>query len=199
VLALTVTRPVLAQEELPTAPAEAVPQVETMPQAVAEAGVELAPVNLGSVPVRIDIPRLGTRADIVPLGLEEDGAMAAPTNPDQVGWFELGPGVGGPGNMLLDGHVDWGGRLRVFGLLKTLQPGDDIVVTDANGVERFYSVVWVQLYDANTELLDEIFPTAPDEQLTLITCGGTFNQAIHMYLSRWIVRAAPIPTVAQIE
>jgi len=148
--------------------------------------------TLGTLPARIDIPRIGTHAEIVPLGLDDDGAMAAPTNPDAVGWWQGGPGVGGAGNMLLDGHVDWGGRLRVFGLLRQLGPGDTIQVTDTDGTTRTYGVVWTRLYEADTAPLDEIFPTTPDEQLTLITCGGQFDQSIHMYLSRWVVRAEPV-------
>jgi sortase (surface protein transpeptidase) len=147
---------------------------------------------LGSVPVWIDIPKIGTHAEIVPLGLEEDGAMAAPTDPDTVGWFEQGPGIGWPGNMLLDGHVDWGGRLRVFGLLKTLSPGDEITLTDADGLSRSYAVVWTRLFEAETAPLDEIFTTEPLESVTLITCGGEFDQAARMYVSRWVVRAEPI-------
>ncbi len=148
--------------------------------------------NLGTMPARVDIPKLGAGAWIVPLGLEDDGALAAPTDPDTVGWFQDGPGVGGQGNMLLDGHVDWAGRLRAFGLLKTLQPGDQIDVTDVNGGVRSYTVVWTQMVDANNAPLEDIFPTTPDEQLTLITCGGAFDQRIHMYLSRWVVRALPV-------
>jgi sortase (surface protein transpeptidase) len=146
----------------------------------------------GPVPAFIDIPRLGTHAPIVPLGLDDDGALSAPTDPDTVGWWQDGPGVGGFGNMLLDGHVDWGGRLRAFGLLKLLDAGDEISVTDSDGMTRSYSVVWARLYDADTAPLDEIYPTSPDEQLTLITCGGAFDHAAHMYLSRWVIRAAPI-------
>jgi len=150
------------------------------------------PLALGTVPARIDIPRTGTHADIVPLGLEEDGAMAAPVDPDTVGWWQDGPGLGGSGNMLLDGHVDWGGRLRVFGLLKQLAPGDEIYVADQNGARKTYAVVWTRLYEAETAPLDEIFPTTPDEQLTLITCGGEFDPSIKMYVSRWVVRATPL-------
>ncbi len=156
---------------------------------------EADPGSFGAVPIRIDIPKIGTHAEIVPLGLEDDGAtMAAPSDPDTVGWFQLGPGVGGQGNMLLDGHVDWGGRLRVFGLLKTLHPGDEIRITDATGLEKAYAVTWVQLYEAEPAPLEleEIFPTTPDEQITLITCGGAFDQAVRMYVSRWVVRAAPL-------
>jgi len=148
--------------------------------------------TVSAVPLFIDIPRLGTHAPIVPLGLDEDGALAAPIDPDTVGWWQDGPGVGGLGNMLLDGHVDWAGRLRVFGLLKLLDTGDVISVTDSDGLTRSYSVVWTRLYDADTAPLDEIFPTTPEEQLTLITCGGAFDHAAHMYVSRWVIRAAPI-------
>ncbi|HET6317004.1 MAG TPA: class F sortase [Chloroflexota bacterium] len=154
---------------------------------------EAEPASLGAVPARIDIPTIGTHAEIVPLGLEDDGAtMAAPADPDTVGWFELGPGVGGRGNMLLDGHVDWAGRPRVFGRLEALNPGDEIRITATNGVEKAYAVTWVKLYPADIAPLDEIFTTAPDEQITLITCGGAFDQAARMYVSRWVVRAAPL-------
>jgi sortase (surface protein transpeptidase) len=160
------------------------------PAAAQEQEIPSAPI--GPVPTFIDIPRLGTHAPIVPLGLDDDGALAAPIDPDTVGWWQDGPGVGGFGNMLLDGHVDWGGRLRVFGLLNQLDTGDLISVTDSDGLIRSYSVVWTRLYDADTAPLDEIYPTTPDEQLTLITCGGAFDPSAHMYLSRWVIRAAPI-------
>jgi len=142
------------------------------------------------VPVRIDIPSIGTHAQIVPLGEDDDGAMAAPGDPDTVGWYQLGVGIGTPGNALLDGHVDWGGRLRVFGLLRRLQPGDPFQLTDSDGDVLTYSVAWTRMYEADTAPLDEIFQQTSDEEVTLITCGGAFDPAIHMYVSRWIVRAA---------
>jgi sortase (surface protein transpeptidase) len=91
---------------------------------------------------------------------------------------------------LLDGHVDWGGRLRVFGLLKHLDPGDTIQLTDAAGNVANYSVTWTRLYAADAAPLDQIFEQTADEQLTLITCGGAFDPSIRMYVSRWVVRAA---------
>jgi sortase (surface protein transpeptidase) len=168
---LLLSTPAAAQEEVPLTPA--------LPPQVA--------------PVWIDIPRIGTHASIVALGEDENGALAAPVDPDTVGWYELGPGIGWSGNILLDGHVDWGGRLRVFGLLKQLQEGDEITLQDANGGAQSYSVLWTKFYaDADTAPLDEIYDTTPTEQLTLITCGGAFDQTMHMYLGRWVVRATPI-------
>jgi sortase (surface protein transpeptidase) len=150
----------------------------------------LVPVS-GAQPIALEIPRIGVSAEVVPLGFEEDGAMAAPTDPDTVGWFEFGPGVGAPGNVLLDGHVDWGGKLRVFGQLHQLQPGDVIRVTEPGGAVLSYSVSWTRFYpDAETAPLEEIFgQLEPSEELTLITCGGSFDPAQRMYLGRWVVRA----------
>jgi sortase (surface protein transpeptidase) len=144
----------------------------------------------GSVPIQIDIPSIGTHASVVPLGEEDDGTMQAPIDPDTVGWYSLGVGVGGLGNALLDGHVDWAGRLRTFGHLRQLEPGDLIKITDADGNVLSYGVSWIQLYDADTAPLAEIFDqTSNDDEVTLITCGGAFDPSVHMYVSRWVVRA----------
>jgi sortase A len=151
----------------------------------------------GAIPVRLAIPRIGTHADVVPLGDDDDGSMAAPTDPDTIGWYEPGGGLGTPGNTLFDGHVDWGGRLRVFGLLKQLQPDDTFQITDADGNVFTYSVLWVRLYDADSAPLDEIFDEPTDPEVTLITCGGVFDHAMHMYLSRWIVRAVQVDPAAE--
>lgn len=141
------------------------------------------------MPASIDIPKLGTHALVVPVGEEDDGAMQAPTDPDTVGWYDLGMGIGTPGNALLDGHVDWSGRLRVFGLLGQLVPGDTIQITDSAGNVLSYRVSWTRLYNADTAPLDQVFEQTTDEEVTLITCGGAFDQVARMYVSRWVVRA----------
>ena len=144
----------------------------------------------GAVPAVIDIPKIGAHAQVVPLGDADDGTMQAPSDPDTVGWYGPGIGLGTPGNALLDGHVDWGGRLRVFGVLGQLCPGDTIQITDTEGNVRSYSVTWSRLYEADTAPLDQIFEQTTTEQVTLITCGGAFDRSAHMHVSRWVVRAA---------
>jgi sortase (surface protein transpeptidase) len=146
----------------------------------------------GIVPTSIDIPSIGAPAVVLPLGEDPDGTMQAPSDPDTVGWYEPGVGIGIPGNADLDGHVDWGGRLRVFGRLRQLGPGDAIQITDADGDVLSYSVSWIKLIEADgapmAEIFEQLFPA--DEVVTLITCGGAFDPTLHMYVSRWIVRAA---------
>jgi sortase A len=163
--------------------------VLTLCLAVAPSATAQTRTVAGTIPVQIDIPKIGTHATVIPLGLDVDGSMAAPTDPDTVGWFSAGSGVGSPGNVLLDGHVDWGGRLRTFGLLHDLQPGDQVQITDVNGNVLSYNVLWAQLYPTDAAPLDDIFGQTGDEEITLITCGGVFDHSIHMYLSRWVVRA----------
>ena len=140
------------------------------------------------VPASIRIPGIQLDAPVVPLGLEPDGAMAAPSDPDTVGWYMFGPGFGSPGNMILDGHVDWCGRLRAFGLLNRLRPGAMIPVGDADGLTIEYVVQWSSLVDVNAAPVADIFAQGPSEEITLITCGGTFDYASRQYLSRLIVR-----------
>jgi sortase (surface protein transpeptidase) len=162
---------------------------------------EAAPVA-GAVPVWIDIPSIGAHAAVVPLGEDEDGTMQAPTDPDTVGWYQPGVGVGAPGNALLDGHVDWGGRLRAFGLLRTLEPGDRVSVTDAAGNVFDYTVSWTRLVQPNTAPLEEIFRQGAGEEITLITCGGEFDPATRTYVSRWVVRAVraePPPVATEVQ
>lgn len=154
-------------------------------EAAAPAGLPAA----GLQPLSLSIPRLGTSAPIVPVGLEEDGAMAAPTDPDTVGWYELGPGVGVPGNAVLAGHVDWAGRLRAFGRLRDLAAGDRIVLAAPDGGALAYQVEWNVLVDADTAPVAELFAQSPREELTLITCGGEFDPATRQYLGRVVVRA----------
>lgn len=163
--------PILAQE----APAEPPPAV--------------APVAEARIPVRVVIPRIGVDAAVVPVGEDEDGAMSAPSDPDTVAWWSLGYALGGPGNVVLAAHVDWGGRLRVFGSLRSLGAGDLVEVIDDRGESHVYEVEWSKWVDAEGAPVEELFAGGERRELTLITCGGTFDPATRQYLSRLVVRA----------
>ena len=122
------------------------------------------------------------------LGLTQDKAMDAPKDPDKVGWYKLGPRPGEKGNALVDGHVDWGGKTRVFWGLRNLKPGDTITVTDADGKRHDFAVQWSKWYDANASVSDT-FAQTDQTELTLVTCGGEFDHKTKQYLSRLVVRA----------
>jgi LPXTG-site transpeptidase (sortase) family protein len=144
-------------------------------------------------PVEVFIPALGVDADVVPVGEDSDGAMGSPTDPDTVAWWSLGYGTGeDPGNVVLAGHVNWLGRLRPFGLIDQLAPGDEIVLHDELGREYHYQVTWSKLVEAEGAPVEEIFSPSDRAELTLITCGGTFVPATREYLDRTIVRAVKV-------
>jgi hypothetical protein len=148
-----------------------------------------APVYAGVPPVKLTIPALGVEATVEPVGQDEDGGMAIPTDPDDVAWYAGSPGMGVPGNVVLAAHVNWDLRLRPFGELHKLQPGDAVQVIDAEGRGFEYVVEashWVRAEGAPVE---EIFAPSQEPILTLITCGGEYNAARREYLDRLIVRA----------
>jgi hypothetical protein len=141
-------------------------------------------------PVVLKIPAIGVDAAIIPVVEDIDGAMDAPP-PDLVAWWSLGAGTGVPGNVVLAAHVDWGGRLRVFGLLHQLGPGDWIVVVDEQLREYTYQVTWSQWLDANAPT-EPVFSNSDVAEVTLITCGGVFDQSTRQYVDRLVVRAVQI-------
>jgi hypothetical protein len=143
----------------------------------------------GVPPVKLTIPALGVEAAVQPVGLDADGAMGTPTQPDDVAWYELGPGMGVPGNVVLAAHVNWNGRLRPFGLLHTLEPGDAVQVIDAEGRGFEYQVESSHWVRAEGAPLAEIFAQPEQPVVTLITCGGEYVAATREYLDRLIVRA----------
>jgi sortase (surface protein transpeptidase) len=146
-------------------------------------------VASGVRPVTLAIPALRVEAAVVPVELDEDGAMAAPGDPDTVAWYALGPGMGVGGNAVFAAHVDWGGRPRVFGRLAALRPGDGVLVVDERGNGYQYVVESSEWVRAEGAPVEEIFAQGESPVITLITCGGTYVPVRREYLDRLIVRA----------
>ena len=141
------------------------------------------------LPIRLRVPSLGVDADVEYVELAGDGSMDVPKDPDNVAWYQPGPKPGEPGNAIIAGHVDWGGRTAVFWGLRTLTPGDVIKVLAADGGRYEFVVDWLKWYDAETAPVDEVFGQSGATELTMITCGGTFDQRTRQYLSRLVVRS----------
>jgi LPXTG-site transpeptidase (sortase) family protein len=164
-------------------------QPPTIPVAAPGPAFLQRPGRDGALPSSISIPRFRSEASVVSLGMDGDGTMAVPSDPDTIGWYDFTGKVGIPGNAVLVGHVDWAGRLRAFGRLRDLSAGDQVDVVDALGRQLTYSVESVETIDAATPPTEYLTQHGPGEELTLITCGGAFDRHSHQYLSRVIVRA----------
>ncbi|MGE7432698.1 class F sortase [Kitasatospora sp. NPDC001175] len=149
----------------------------------APAAVNTTPSLGRSKPTKIKIPRLRVEAPFTELGLDKAGALEVPPadNPNLVGWFREGPTPGERGAALLVGHVDTTKGPAVFLMVRTLAPGDTVEITRADRTVAVFAVDAVKTYPKNGFPDNEVYADAPDAQLRLITCGGTYNRKTKDY------------------
>jgi hypothetical protein len=178
------------------------------PPAVSPAGPTLVTGPLGpnavsvetgaaQLPVAIQIP-----AAAVDAGVEQsqivDGVMLDPSGPWVVSWYEQTARLGEQGNTVMAGHLDyWDIGPAVFYNLVSVQKGDEIYVFGENGETFTYNATWARLYqleELNSEAIRVIVGSTAVTSLTLITCGGEFDEATGQYLSRYVVRAELTPS-----
>lgn len=157
------------------------------------------------------IPVLGVQAQVSASSVGRGEQMREPVGPAHVLWYDMSnyPGMGGApgggGNAIFSGHRDWNGRVAyapdihyrgvgVFIGLKDLEPGH-IIEVDYNGETLRYEVVWREQHGAGPGATDwgEIWRGTPGvDEITLYTCGGTFNPNTLQYADRVVVRAERI-------
>lgn len=145
-------------------------------------------------PLKLEIPKIGIDAPVVPVWTEvETGRMASPGTAEDVGWWA--GRKAGKGNLLLDGHHDWNGRVGVFYELPELEVGDEVIVSGDRPKERLtYRVVWVKNYDRNIDATDLLGNRSGGQMATLITCGGTFDTIARTHRERVVARAELVST-----
>lgn len=142
-------------------------------------------------PIRVTIPTLGVRAPVEPTGLNRDGTAEVPSSAGTIGWYQpLGP-FDDAGGQVLAGHISWRGETGTFADIGTLETGDQVQITTGDGTRLTYKVDHVELLDKDHVPLADIYDATGPEQLTLITCGGVFNQRVGHYDSNWVVTAQP--------
>ncbi len=140
-------------------------------------------------PVEVIVPRLQVRAGVLPIS-GATGELLPPDNPQVLGWWMEGRGVGVPaGSAVVTGHtVSTGGG--AFDHLGELIAGDEIQVKTEKGT-IFYKVEQVQnlKVDELARDAEEIFSQSVAGRLVLITCSD-FNGQV--YLSNSVVYATPV-------
>jgi hypothetical protein len=140
-----------------------------------------------SEPVRIAIPALGVSARVVDLGLADDGSMEVPSGARPVGWFDRSPTPGELGPAVLAGHVDWGGEAGTFFGLRTLDPGDEVLIDRADGSAVTFVVDRVAEYAKDEFPAGSVYGDIDEAGLRLITCGGEFDAAEASYRDNVVV------------
>lgn len=171
--------------------------------------VENAPnlTNIGAGD-RLVIDKFGINAPLSYKTVGSDGVMPNPNGSDDVAYYNFSawPGKGGApgqgGNSVFAGHVDSGrapcknGTVpppceAVFWDISKLQVGDEVSVVIGDNTYR-YRVTSNAPVNAETGDWDSIVSARAQETITLITCGGDFNNTTREYTHRQVVVATRI-------
>lgn len=149
-----------------------------------------APANLvgPTLPVRLEIPKIGIDTVIEHVGLTKDGALDVPKGPSNAAWFELSPRPGGVGSSVIDGHFGYkNNRPAVFDNLYKLKKGDKIYVQDSKGGMIAFVVREFRSYDRNESTSDVFNSSDGTSHLNLITCAGDWNPIAKTHSQRLVV------------
>lgn len=158
------------------------------PSAPASAPSSSATPSAAVKPVSVDIPAINVHTTLQMLGLDSTGALEAPTNLTQAGWYTGGPVPGQDGPAVIAGHVDSFRGPAVFFNLKALKQGDAVTIGLSDGRRVTFHVMTVQNYPKDAFPTTDVYGARPDPELRLITCGGAF--AAGHYLDNVVVYAA---------
>ena len=140
------------------------------------------------LPRRLEIPKLGVNARVQYVGLNSNGEMGAPSNGDDVAWFNLGTKPGEVGSAVIAGHLDdKNGHPAVFWNIHKLKVGDDVYIIDGNGNKKHFRVISLEKYKTGAAPMKKIFGSNDGIYLNLITCGGVWDKTKNNYTERLVV------------
>lgn len=129
-----------------------------------------------TAPLKVTIPAISVEAPLEVLSLNADNVLQPPVAWDAAGWYDQSPVPGQRGPSVIAGHLTAPDGPAVFVDLGTLKPGDEVIVTQADGSTTTFTVdktISAERTDAFPT--SEIYGPTPDAQLRLITCDGEYD------------------------
>jgi len=154
----------------------------------APAGIQ--PPKVGAVLARVVVPAIQMDAEVETKSINVRGEMEDPSGKDHAAWYDFSEFPGFGGNAVFSGHVDWfTGELGVFGRMRDLKDGDEIVLRLSDGMDMTYKVSSSILYESAKAPVGEITGRTAKDSLTFITCEGAFSRSAQDYSHRRVVRA----------
>lgn len=169
--------------DLPLKPISSSENTKTENPDVAKEGSDETPVvtnTLDSYKVADDEPRvlridsLKLAAKIRPMGVNSVGAVQAPVNIYDSGWYTGSSKPGTYGAMFIDGHASGATREGLFAYIDTLKEGNTVSVEKGNGEVLNYKVVHVETVSKDAVDMSKALHTydGAKEGLNLMTCTG---------------------------
>lgn len=140
-----------------------------------------------TTPIELSIESIGVIAPIESVGVL-NGAMAVPTLPENVGWYDLGTHPGDVGSAVLAGHVNWKNSPNaVFTNLKNVKIRDILTITNSDGEIMYFSVQDIRSYSLYADTTEIFSSNDGLAHLNLITCGGLWNSIIKSHELRLVI------------
>ncbi len=139
----------------------------------------------------IRIPKTNTEARVLALSIAKTGALKAPGNIFDAGWYKDSAKPGEAGAMVVDGHVSGPTKPGVFKNLGKLVKGDKIEIERGDGQTFTYTVQATKVFDADKlEMSGVMVPYVPGKPgLNIITCSGKYDKETSKYEQRTVVYA----------
>jgi LPXTG-site transpeptidase (sortase) family protein len=153
-------------------------------------GSRWAPAVSRSAPVALEIPSIGLRTKVVPVGLRPDQTLEVPplAGDSPAGWYDHSPTPGENGDAVIVGHVDSArDGPAVFYRLRLMHVGDRLAVRRADGRAVRFEVTAVRLYPKADFPADLVYGPRTYPALTLITCGGSFDRTLRSYRGNLLI------------
>ena len=140
------------------------------------------------LPVRLEIPAIQVDAPMEHVGRLPDGKMDVPKIAMNVAWFDESALPGQKGRpSVVAGHLDSPTGPAVFYKLRTLVPGDEMLVTYESGEKFVFVVESKERYATDSAPLSKIFGRNPNRTLNLITCDGAWDGDTANYQQRLVI------------
>ena len=139
------------------------------------------------------VDSVAIEAEVDAVGVERDGQMELPPDPDRLGWYRFGPAPQDlAGSVVLGGHLDsLDLGIGQLARLRQVAVGDSVVVVTSAGATFRYIVTMVRSVPRAEVELDALFRRSGEPELALVTCGGAYDEDLGGYQENLIVTAEP--------
>ena len=135
----------------------------------------------GARPARLRVESIDIDADVLPIGLDRNRALAVPRRADITGWWSGGYAPGEAGPTVIVGHYDSKKAPGVFAKLKDVAEGDTISIEQSDGSVFTYTIVLVERLHKTAFPTEKVYGKTELSTLRLVTCGGKFNRRTGHY------------------
>jgi hypothetical protein len=150
-----------------------------------------------SPPTEISVPTVGIHSILTRLDRNSDGTVEVPTSFHVAGWYRHSVTPGQIGPTVILGHVDSTSGPGIFYRIGSLQPGDTVSVTRADGRIVTFVITGVRQYDKSAFPTLDVYGNTSVPTIRLVTCGGAFDSATHHYRANIVAFGELAPSLGR--